>query len=261
MAYLPKALRPDATDFLVIAFGMGSTYRSGLRAGLRTDVVELSPSVPSQMPVFHADGERYLNHPNGRVIVSDGRNYVRLSRERYDAIAVDPAPPIESAGSVVLYTREFLLQGKDRLKPGGVFLLWVPYALPLEDFKAHTRTFRSVFPHVTVMPSPGQHGVYLLGSDQPLTFDDNSIRQVLGTPDAVADLADVPDYPPTDAEGWVRAVHQAEWLTDAEVDAFTGPGPMITDDRPRSEYFLWRRAFMDDRTYINEAILRAATPQ
>jgi hypothetical protein len=27
----------------------------------------------------------------------------------------------------------------------------------------------------------------------------------------------------------------------------------------RSEYFLWRRAFMDDQRYISEATLRAAS--
>ncbi|HJW59248.1 MAG TPA: fused MFS/spermidine synthase, partial [Actinomycetota bacterium] len=43
MGYLSKALRPDASDFLVIAFGMGGTYRSGLQIGMRTDAVELSP--------------------------------------------------------------------------------------------------------------------------------------------------------------------------------------------------------------------------
>jgi spermidine synthase len=261
MAYLPKALRPEARRFLVIAFGMGSTYRSGLEIGMRTDVVELSPSVPEQMPVFHDDAERFLHDPNGRVIISDGRNYVRLSRETYDAVAVDPAPPIESAGSVVLYTREFLTQGKARLNPGGVFLLWVPYALPMDDFKTHVRTFRGVFRHVTVMPSPGRHGVDLLGSDAPLTFDDGAIRRALGTPSAAADLGDVPDYPRTDADGWVQAIHRAEWLTDERVDAFVGPGPLVTDDRPRSEYFFWRRAFMDDRRYIDEPMLRAATPR
>jgi hypothetical protein len=33
---------------------------------------------------------------------------------------------------------------------------------------------------------------------------------------------------------------------------------VITDDRPRSEYFLWRRAFMDDQAYVDESSLRAA---
>jgi spermidine synthase len=260
MAYLPKALRPGARDFLVIAFGMGGTYRSGLQLGLRTDVVELSPTVPSRMPVFFADAERYLHHPDGRVIVSDGRNYVRLSRKRYDMIAVDPAPPIESAGSVVLYTREFLTEGKARLNPGGVFLLWIPYALPLDDFKAHLRTFDHVFAHTRAMLSPGRHGVYLLGSDASMEFADADVARVLGSPSGLRDLSDVPDYPRTDAAGWARAVRRADWLSGAEVAAFTGPGPEITDDRPRSEYFLWRRAFLADKAYITEPALRAATP-
>ena len=261
MGYLSKALRPQAKDFLVIAFGMGSTYRSGLELGMRTDAVELSPTVPSRMPVFFSDASRYLNNPDGRVITSDGRNYVRLSRNTYDLIAVDPAPPIESAGSVVLYTHEFLTEGKARLRPGGVFLLWMPYALPMDDLKAHVRTFHNVFPHVSLLLSPGGHGMFMLGSDAPLRFDDRSILQVLGSQQAINDLADSPDYPRTDGPGWVQAVHRAEWLADDQVTAFTGPGPEITDDRPRSEYFLWRRALMSDKAYVNEQMLRAATPK
>ncbi|HZD02836.1 MAG TPA: fused MFS/spermidine synthase [Actinomycetes bacterium] len=260
MGYLSKALRPQARDLLVVAFGMGSTYRSGLQTGMRTDAVELSPTVPSRMPVFFPDADGFLHHPNGRVITSDGRNYVRLTRDRYDLIAVDPAPPIESAGSVVLYTHEFLSEGRARLRPGGVFLLWMPYALPMEDLKAHVRTFDNVFPHVSLMLSPGGHGMFMFGSDAPLQFSDQAILQVLGNQRALRDLADSPDFPPTDGPGWVRAVRRAEWLADDRVSDFTGPGPEITDDRPRSEYFLWRRAFMSDKAYVNEKILREATP-
>jgi len=261
MAHQPKALRPDAEDFLVIAMGMGSTYRSGLRAGLRTDVVELSPSVPRMMPVFYDDAEQYLHHPRGRVIVTDGRNYVNLTDKRYDLITVDPAPPIESAGSVVLYTREFLEAGKSRLEPGGLFTLWMPYALPMEDFKTHARTFRSVFPHTSLILAPGRHGLYMMGSDAPITLDDDAIRRYVGNPQTMADLRAMPDHPAqlADADGWVRVIRAGEWLVDGEVDAFVGKGPLITDDRPRSEYFLWRRASLADKTYINEPMLRAAT--
>ena len=260
MGYLSKALRPDAQDFLVIAFGMGGTYRSGLQLGLRTDAVELSPTVPSRMPVYFPDADRFLDHPKGRVIVSDGRNYVRLSRETYDMVAVDPAPPIESAGSVVLYTREFLTEGKARLRPGGVFMLWIPYALPLDDFKEHVRTFAGVFGHVRLVLSPGRHGVFMFGSDAPLEFTEPNIRRVLGTPAALRDLNDVPDHPATDADGWVRVVRGSQWLADDQLRSFIGSGPQITDDRPRSEYFLWRRAFMDDQQYISESTLLRASP-
>jgi spermidine synthase len=260
MGYLSKALRPEARDFLVIAFGMGGTYRSGLQLGLRTDAVELSPTVPGRMPVFFPDADRFLDHPQGRVIVSDGRNYVRLSRETYDMIAVDPAPPIESAGSVVLYTREFLTEGKARLRPGGVFMLWIPYALPLDDFKEHVRTFAGVFGHVRLVLSPGRHGVFMFGSDAPLEFTEPDIRQVLGNPAALRDLNDVPDHPPTDADGWVQVVRRSQWLADDQLRSFIGSGPQITDDRPRSEYFLWRRALMDDQQYISESTLVRAAP-
>jgi spermidine synthase len=260
MGYLSKTLRPDARDFLVIAFGMGGTYRSGLQLGLRTDAVELSPTVPSRMPVFFPDAERFLNHPKGRVIISDGRNYVRLSRETYDMVAVDPAPPIESAGSVVLYTREFLTEGKARLRPGGTFMLWMPYALPMDDFKDHVRTFAGVFRHVRLVLSPGRHGVFMFGSDGPLEFTEPNIRRVLGDPTVLRDLNDVPDHPRTDVDGWVDIVGRSQWLADDQLRAFVGPGPEITDDRPRSEYYFWRRRFMDDRAYISEASLLAATP-
>ncbi|HEV2918166.1 MAG TPA: hypothetical protein VG673_02835, partial [Actinomycetota bacterium] len=173
----------------------------------------------------------------------------------------DPAPPIESAGSVVLYTREFLTEGKARLRPGGTFMLWMPYALPLDDFKDHVRTFAGVFDHVSLVLSPGRHGVFMFGSDAPLEFSEANIRRVLGAPAAIRDLNDVPDHRRTDADGWVEIVQRSQWLSDDRLRAFVGPGPEITDDRPRSEYFLWRRIFMDDQKYISPRSLLNAAPR
>ncbi len=259
MAYLPKAVRPAATDALVIAFGMGSTYRSDLILGLHTDVVELSPSVPSQMPVFYPDAEQYLHHPNGRIINADGRNYVLLSRKQYDMIAVDPAPPIQSAGTVVLYTQEFLTQGRARLKPGGVFMLWIPYDETLPDFKDHIRTFRAVFPHVELLFGPARYGTYMLGSTAPLTWDSATIAALFGSPGAQADLAGAPDFAPQSGAAWAATVPRLRWLADAQVDAFVGPGSLITDDHPRTEYYLLRNLLAADKTYVTESLLRAAT--
>ncbi len=261
MAYLPKALRPNAKDFLVICFGMGTTYRSSLILGMHTDAVELSPSVPKMMPMFYDDAAKYLNNPNGRIIVADGRNYVRLSSNKYDLIAVDPAPPIQSAGTVVLYTREFLEQGKQRLNPGGVFMLWIPYTEPLPDFKDHLRTFRSAFEHVRVLFGPVGYGLYMLGSSDELNFDDATVQRIFGSPQAQADLAGAPDFKPLDGKGWVDTVKQIEWLQDSQVDAFAGPGPLITDDRPRTEYYLLRTFLMSDKSSVNEAMLRQLTAQ
>jgi len=139
-------------------------------------------------------------------------------------------------------------------------MLWIPYALPLDDFKDHVRTFAGVFDHVSLVLSPGRHGVFMFGSDAPLEFTEANVRRVLGAPAAIRDLNDVPDHGRTDADGWVDIIRRAQWLADDRVRSFVGPGPEITDDRPRSEYFLWRRTFMHDQRYISQGSLLGATP-
>lgn len=259
MAYLPKALRPGASDMLDICFGMGSTYRSSLILGMHTDAVELSPSVPGQMGAFFPDANLFLNNPQGRIIIADGRNYVRLSKQRYEVIVVDPPPPIESAGTVVLYTSDFFAEARARLKPGGVFLLWLPYLATLDEFKMHLRTFRSAFPHVKVVLSPSGNGAYMLGSNAPLVFDAAYLASLLGSPSAQADFATAPDDPHLDGAGWANAIQSDDWITDSAVDAFVGNGPVITDDHPVSEYFLIRALTATDHASVSNQRLRALT--
>ena len=259
MAYLPLLLRPHASRLLDICFGMGSTYRSALLLGLTADAVELSPTVPQEMGVFYPDAARYLHNPKGRVIVGDGRNYVRLSHESYDIIAVDPPPPIQSAGTVVLYTAEFLHEARLRLRPGGVFLLWVPYQDTLPEFREHVRTLTHEFPHVAMAFGPGGGGIYLMGSDQPMALDPAAVRQVLERPGALRDLNATPDGNPSwQAQDWIRALSSDWWLTDQRVRRFGGSGPMITDDHPLSEYYLINRMLSGADEYISTAGLRAA---
>ncbi|HVH62134.1 MAG TPA: fused MFS/spermidine synthase [Candidatus Dormibacteraeota bacterium] len=259
MAYLPKALRPSADSMLDVCFGMGSTYRSSLIVGLRTDAVELSPSVPEQMRSFFSDADQYLHNGNGRVIIADGRNYVRLSPLRYDVIVVDPPPPIQSAGTVVLLSTEFYTEAHERLKPGGIMLMWIPYLATLDEFKTHVRTFRSVFPHVDVVLSPVKNGAYLLGSDEPMNFDAGALASLLGSPVAQSDFATAPDDPHLDGAGWAKEIVADDWLNDAQVDGFAGPGPVITDDRPISEYWLLRTLSSRDHADVNDHRLRALT--
>ena len=57
MPVLPLMLRPDSKTALTVAFGMGSAFRSALIAGLKTDAVELVPSVPMMFGFFYPDAE------------------------------------------------------------------------------------------------------------------------------------------------------------------------------------------------------------
>ena len=90
---------------LVIAFGMGSSYRTGLILGQQVEGVELVPSVPEMFRWFYDDADAVLADPMGRLLIADGRNHVELTDRSFDVVVVDPPPPIESAGTGVLYSQ------------------------------------------------------------------------------------------------------------------------------------------------------------
>ncbi len=55
------------------------------------------------------------------------------------------------------------------------------------------------------------------------------------------DISSAYDSPARTVDDWVDVIAEQHWLDDAEVTAYTGDGPLITDDHPRPEYFLLRR--------------------
>jgi spermidine synthase len=245
MPVLPLIARPASTRALVVAFGMGSAFRGALIAGLRTDVVELVPSVPKMFGYYYADAAAVLADPNGRVIVADGRNHLALTNDRYDMILTDPPPPIESSGASVISSKEYYEAGRDHLTEGGIMMQWVPYGGAYDDLLDHVRTFASVFPNVTLVKGAGGYGFYMLGSSQPVAFDPANIREVLGRPGILADISSAYDSPDKTVDGWVGIIARQTWLTGDAVRQTAGPGPLITDDHPRPEYFLLRRLFGD----------------
>jgi spermidine synthase len=241
MPVLPLIARPNAARALVVAFGMGSSFRSALIAGLRTDVVELVPSVPKMFGYYYPDAASVLADPDGRVIVTDGRNHLELTDERFDIIVTDPPPPIESSGASVISSREYFEAGRDHLTPDGIMMQWVPFGGPASDFNDSIRTFAAVFPQVTLVKGAGGFGAYMLGSSTPVTLDEANIRAILARPGVLADISSAYDSPASTVDGWVDVIARQTWASGVAVHAVTGPGPLVTDDRPRPEYFLLRR--------------------
>jgi hypothetical protein len=192
---------------------------------------------------FYPDAPAVLANPEGRVIVTDGRNHVELTNETYDIIVTDPPPPIESSGASVISSLEYYQAGHGRLNPGGIMMQWTPYGSTIDEFRAHLRTFHSVFPHVLIAFGPGGYGFYLFGSDEPMAFDDAKIADVLGRPGILDEISSAYDSPESTVEGWTRRIRGLVWISDDAVTQFTGDGPLITDDRPLPEYFLLRRLF------------------
>jgi spermidine synthase len=260
MAYLPLMYRPEGRTALVIAFGMGSTYRSALTAGLSVEGVELVPSVPSMFHWYHDDADRVISDSGGHLVIADGRNHVELEPGRFDIVIADPPPPIRSSGTAVLYSREFYDAASSRLEPGGVMMEWMPYDQTVDEFRSHVATFASVFPHVDIAFGPGGNGVFMLGSAAPLDLTDAAIRSVLARPGVIADLSEPSDAPARDLDAWARLIPALSWIDGDRVTDFAGDAPLITDDRPRPEYWLLRSLFGSESRPMREDTLRTAMP-
>jgi spermidine synthase len=187
----------------------------------------------------------------GRLLIADGRNHVELTGRSFDLVVVDPPPPIESAGTGVLYSREFYQAAAERLRTGGVMMEWMPYGQTLSEFLTHVRTFRSVYPEVTLSFGPAGYGIFMFGTSEPVTFDDAQIREVLSRPGVADDLAAAADTTVTSIEDWVDLIPTLVIASGADIASAVGPGNIITDDRPLTEYFLLRRMADQDAVVMS----------
>ena len=75
-----------------------------------------------------------------------------------------------------------------------------------------------------------------------MSFEPDAIREVLSRPGHprghLVRLRLARDRRSTTGS---QVLAEQHWLDDAEVKAYAGDGPLITDDHPRPEYFLLRR--------------------
>ncbi len=251
MAHLPMLLHPDPQDTLVICFGMGTTFRSAISHGGRVTVVELVPEVFDAFDEFYSDAERVRAYPGGRMVVNDGRNFLKLSRDRFDVITVDPPPPIDASGVTNLYSREFVALAREHLKPGGIFAHWLPFPGTYSGvessatFKMLLKTITAEFPHVLVTPSLNGVGLHVLASMSPIRIDPERIRERMAAPVVAADLNEWQQVPLaffeqlepfSDLDLVLQRMNRTIRLGATDLDRV----PLLTDDRPRLEFDLWR---------------------
>jgi predicted membrane-bound spermidine synthase len=238
MPHLPLALlRHPPRRGLVICFGMGTSFRSMHSWGIETTAVELVPSVPKFFAEFHADAAGVMASPDAHIVVDDGRRFLDRTVEQYDVVVIDPPPPIEAAGSSLLYSREFYETIHPHLVPGGILQVWIPGG---EDkvFAACQLALRDVFPYIRAYPSVQGWGLHLLASTRPIA--DRSAPEMVALMPAAAreDLVEWGPHP-TPVEQLDAVIRQEKIL---DWTAIATKAPPLTDDRPLNEYFLLRRS-------------------
>ena len=237
MAHLPLAFhtgKPESA--LVICFGMGTSYRSVLSWDIETTAVELVPSVRDAFAFYHTDAPQVLSNPKGRIVIDDGRRYLNRTGDKFDVIVIDPPPPVEAAGSSLLYSEEFYELAKKHLRPNGILQAWFPGG-NVKTGRAVLRSVQASFPYLRCFRSPGGSGLLVLASMEPI--DPLAPYQVaMAMPNAAVD--DLLEWSPSrNLPAYLAQIVSKEFSIEQELDP--DPRVRITDDHPYNEYFLLRR--------------------
>ena len=225
IALLGLALHPEVREMLVVGLGGGATPGAAVtHEGVELDVVELSSAVVRASKLFAHANHNLLEQPNVHMRVDDGRNYLTLTKKKYDLITADLIQPIH-AGSNNVYSKEYFEAVRAALKPGGMTMQWANGTEA--EYKTICRTFQTVFPYATVWGD----GSLLLGTVEPLVLRESDYQWKLQSPGRKQGLVELG----ADTFDKLLAMYMAG---PDELRAYLGDGPILTDDRPLAEYFL-----------------------
>ncbi len=149
--HLAWVFTPAIKRMLVIGLGAGSIPKRFLHEypQVMVESVELDPVVVEVARQYFAVAE----DPRHRIIVQDGRQYVRRAEGTYDLILVDAY--FADALPFHLVTREFFKQMKAKLAPGGVVVANIVGALGGSNsklFRSAYKTYASEFSGLYLFP-------------------------------------------------------------------------------------------------------------
>jgi spermidine synthase len=240
-AYLPIALRPDARDALLIAYGCGVTADALTHdADLQhIDIVDISAEVFALADDYRNAGySNPLRDPRVNAIVQDGRFFLQASPKRYDIITGEPPPP-KVAGAVSLYTEQFFRLMNDRLNDGGIATFWLPiYELTVDETKSILRAFHGAFPDTIIWSGPDEDWIMMGIKRAVEKIDNEQLQKLFGNSDTKADLARIGIETPKELE--------TMFLMDGdEIDR------MARDAKPLTDFFPRR---LGDNTELDPAI-------
>ena len=237
MAHFPLAsLDHPPREVLVICFGMGTTFRSALTWGIPVTAVDLVPSVPKLFHFFHADATQVLSSPLAHIVADDGRHYLERNPARYDVIMIDPPPPVQAAGSSLLYSQDFYAVVKERLQPGGILAQWLPSGDDAVQASV-TRALKNSFSYVRVFPSVEHWGWHFFASDRPI--QNRSAAELVARMPAKA-VTDMMEWGPAKTPYEQFDLMLSAEMTAEQLIAVAPATPALQDDRPINEYFLLR---------------------
>jgi len=251
MAHLTLAsLSHPPQDVLVICFGMGTSFRSMMSWGVSTTVVELVPSVPKLFEFYFPAGGDLLTSPRAHIVIDDGRRYLERTPQMYDAIVLDPPPPFQTAGSSLLYSRDFYTLAKSRLRPGGILQQWIGGADDAGE-AAVARALQDSFPYARVFGSVEGWGLHFLASMSPIP--QRTAAELVARMPASA-VTDMMEWGPAATPAAQFELCLARETTLDRLIALSPATPALQDNRPINEYDMLRKPSGDVKALLYKVL-------
>lgn len=243
--YAPWLLHTGPVESaLGICCGTGRTFGALLNVGITDlDLVDINESVIDLSAEWMARSNHgVLTDPRARIIIDDGRNFVRYTDKTYDLITLEPLQMFQK-GVVYFYTKEFYEQARERMNVGGVICQWIPlYLMSEHEFLSVVKTFVGVFPN-SLLWGRRPHSLVLLGYNLDGTYPEIDEREVfarMARPELAPDLAQEEMI-----EGYDPLIYT---LTDGGTLAgMSRAGEIYTDDKPRLEFTAPRANYAPER--------------
>jgi spermidine synthase len=222
--HIPALLSLAPKDALVIGFGSGVTLGVVSEVyGIKTDCIEISRSVIDAGRIFSKWNYDALDSDNVNIIIMDARNFVELTKKKYDIIIVDASQPV-LANTNSLFSREFYAACYNILNEDGVMLQWMP-AKDENNYRRLAKTFISVFDNAYFFREDN-----MIGAKKTLLVDQEVIgRKILQNEAIARELRSIGINSSGDLSGLLIAGKD-------ELVQLTKGAPVITDDRPFIEF-------------------------
>jgi len=226
---------------LVIGYGTGATSRVFHEAGfVQLDIAELSGDIVRMADQhFPSINKRVSSAPGVSLHLTDGRNLLLLSRQRYDVISIE-VTSIWFAGAAALYNREFYALTKARMKEDGVLQQWVQlHHLNPTDVLSVLASVRAEFQFVNLYLHGGQ-GVIVASNDPARASPRADALDKLATSSSLAEVRRIVEAPVSqleaslllDAPGVDRYLQS--WILPPEYWASTDDNMQLEYSTPRA---------------------------
>lgn len=152
IAYLPRLLKPEARDVLMVGWGSGTSPGALIQVpGTKVVCAEIEPAIVAASPYFASVNRSAHESPDVEILFDDGRSHLQGTDRTYDLILTEPSNPW-MVGISNLFTIEFYRAAAERLRDNGLVVQWIQtYLMSAQEYELILRTVLEVFPHGVVV--------------------------------------------------------------------------------------------------------------